>query len=127
MHRLLYFLLFFSGVSQATPPHPALSRVMRVIEFQDSSYEDTIEFLRMKGTEILRENTHNESAILIFEYRFAPHMWGQPIRGPAKYRETNVPFHEVLRDVLAQFDLEYEIIGPDRIAIIERKKKDAPK
>jgi len=122
MQRFLCLLLFLAGTLQATPPHPALSRVMPAIEFRDSSYEDTIEFLRMKGTEILRENTHDEGAILIFEYRFAPRMWGQSHRGPANYRQTNVPFHEVLRDVLAQFNLEYEIIGPDRIAILDRKK-----
>ena len=95
---------------------------MPVMEFRDSNCADTIEFLRMKGTEILRENTHNPSAILIFEYRFTPKAY----RGPVKYHEAQVPFHRVLRDILAQFDLEHEIIGPDRIAILDRKKKTKP-
>jgi len=123
MQRLLFYLLFMVCASQAEPPHPAWSREMPKVDFIDADYETALEFLRTKGTQYLRENTHNESAILIFEYHFAPHLWGQG-RGPATYRKTKVPFHEVLRDVLTQFNLEYKIIGPDRIAILDRKKDE---
>ena len=122
MQRLLLFLLFMVCVSRAEPPHPALDRVMPKIDLLDAYYEDTLEFLRFKGTEILRQNTHDKSAVLIFEYRFVP----RP-RGEIRYQKTEVPFETVLREVLAHFDLEYQIVGPDRIAIIDRKKKDDPK
>jgi len=122
MQLLLFFLLFMVCASQAEPPHPAWSREMPKVDFLDADYEGALDFLRMKGTDYLRENTHSESAILIFEYRFDPYEWGQAPRGRATYQKTKVPFHEVMRDVLAQFNLEYKIIGPDRIAILDRKK-----
>lgn len=70
--------------------------------------------MRAKGTEQLREVTGNPSAILIFEYRFAP--------GKNKlvnFHKKNVSFGEVLLDVSAQLGLSYKMVGLDRIVIAD--------
>jgi len=90
---------------------------LRAVYLEDVECSHTLEFLRTKGNEVLREVTGNPAAILVFEYAFTP-----PNRGRANYQKKNVPFGEVLHDVLSQFGLSHKLVGMDRIVITDSAK-----
>jgi hypothetical protein len=107
---------------RAESPHPLLASELSKVELTDAECSATLDFLRIKGTEALRQGTANPSAILIFEYRFT-----QRPRPPANYHKRNVQFGRVLFDVLPQFGLAYKVVGLDRIIIFDQPKNETPK
>lgn len=84
------------------------------VELGDAECDATLDFLRTKGTELLREITGNPSAILAFEYGFTPN-----VHLRANFHKKNVEFGEVLLEVLPQFGLSYKVVGLDRIVILD--------
>src|SRR2546430_1122591 len=105
-------LLLLAEPTRAESPHQLLGAELRHVELTEAECGATLDFLRAKGTEALRQGTANPSAILIFEYCFTP--------GPrprANYDKQNVQFGKVLFDVLPQFGLSYKVVGLDRVVI----------
>ena len=115
-------LLLLAEPTHAEPPHPFLGSELREVGLTEAECGATLDFLRAKGTEALRQGTANPSAILIFEYRFTP----RP-RPHANYHMRNVQFGKVLFDVLPQFGLSYRIVGLDRVVISDHLKDEQSK
>lgn len=114
--QMFSILLLFATatVAWAKQPHEILGFVLRDVFLEEARCEETLDFLRAKGTEQLREVTGNPSAILIFEYRFAPRN-----NKLVNFHKKNVSFGEVLLDVSAQLRLSYKMVGLDRIVIAD--------
>jgi len=110
----ILLLLATSTVSWAKQPHEILGFVLREVFLEEARCEETLDFLRAKGTEQLREVTGSPSAVLIFEYRFAPRN-----NKLVNFHKKNVSFGEVLHDVSVQLGLSYKMVGLDRIVITD--------
>ena len=80
---------------------------------------NALEFLRQKGTEILRENSKNKDAEMKFEYHFDTISH----RNALTYERGRVSYATAFTEVLSLYGLDCEVLAPDRILIKKQSQK----
>ena len=99
-------------------PNPGVNYRFPEVRFVEADVNDFLTFMYIYSQTALEESSFSEDyEIVIFEYAFDPRI----SRPKINYRAEDVWFADVFRKCLAQAGLEYVIIAPDRIKIIDKK------
>lgn len=110
-------------IAKATSPHPILAAPLPRIFFQKVDIPNTLEFFRMKGTEELRRQTGDPTAVLKFDYEFDPSTRQSTT---ITYEKQDTIYGAALREVLDQLNLSVEATAFDRMRIFETPLTSLP-
>jgi len=116
-HTIIFGLLIASA--NAESPDPILSSPMPRIILQKAYLPEIVEFFRMKGTEELRQQSGDPTAILKFDYEFDPSK-NRPI---VNYDRKDMTFGAAFREILDEQGLVIVVTNFDRMKISDATNK----